>query len=61
MMYKMQEDNATNMTTDLITLSNYSDWCQEDSEGEEQQTHMMAFFLEGILVPVVGTIGIVGE
>ena len=55
---KMQEDNATNMTTDLIT---YSAWCQEDSMGEEQQSHMMAFFLEGILVPVVGTIGIGGE
>ena len=61
MMYKMQEDNATNMTTDLIALSNYSDWCQEDSMGEEQQSHILAFFLEGILVPVVGTIGIGGE
>ena len=57
----MQEDNTTNMMTDLITLSNYSDWCQAESMGEEQQSHMLAFFLEGILVPVVGTIGIGGE
>ena len=58
---KIQEDNATNMTNDLINLSHYSEWCQEDFMGEEQQSHMLAFALEGILFPVVGTIGIVGE
>jgi len=51
----------TNTTNDLITLSNYSDWCQEDSIGEEQQSHLMAFLVEGVFVPVMGTTGIVGN
>ena len=49
--------NLTNLSSVLI---NHTDWCQENKEGGEGGNHMGAFVIEGILVPIVGTVGIVG-
>ena len=62
-MYKLNKDNMTNLTIEVVTMTfpNHSDWCQEDNKEEEGENQLMAVLVEGILVPIVGTIGIVGR
>ena len=41
---------------------NQSDWCQQLSdEGSQDQGSSFGFFLEVVIVPIVGTMGVVGN
>ena len=46
-------------------LSNTSQWCKadpvEDSNQEHHDKNVAAFYMEGILVPIVGSCGIFGK
>ena len=56
--------NAIN-TNDGDLYEDYSDWCRENTSivtiSGDQEDRVMAYWVEGVIVPTVGGIGLCGE
>ena len=48
-----------------MSLQNYSGWCQDNTSfgsfSGDEQDRLVAFWVEGVMVPMVGGIGVCGE
>ena len=48
-----------------MSLENYSGWCQDNTSfgsfSGDEQDRLLAFWVEGVMVPMVGGIGVCGE
>ena len=64
-LYPSESDNGNNLYPSYMLGDNYSGWCQDNTSfgtfSGDEQDRLTAFWLEGVMVPTVGAIGLCGK
>ena len=65
MLTKSLNDIDSDVYEDYMKSDIYSDWCRENTSimtiSGDQEDRVMAYWVEGVIVPTVGGIGLCGE
>ena len=65
MLTDVSNTNDDDLYEDYMKSEVYSDWCRENTSivtiSGDQEDRVMAYWVEGVIVPTVGGIGLCGE